>query len=390
MNIGIGKSFSGIFVASIALVTALAVMGDAPRYGAKGTFRTQDLIVDNNATINGSIVSDNPDVTVGQPLVLTPQLSENIIGTLWNSNDMRTDGNLEVGSAGNFCGGLSGTNNVEAAGSFVFCQGSAGTTPNESLYSFLAHTGSAADSQDITISAAGSNGTIILQGSTDVGSNAGQGGVKIESGGPSAIQVWSVDKQGNTSQPGQAIIGGSMISGGSIEATNGFSDVSGEGYFNSDNTYIKDSGYNCGWSTNAPATCTFNDFGFGDTKSQFRNLAIRDGRGHDIIETYGATTHVGLIGTAQSNTNLSACGGGSPSITNTSTDAQGNITEGTTATGCALAFTGTYGVAPTCICSTTTATAVGCSATATTLTIVNGSASGLVVNYHCFGVIGSS
>jgi hypothetical protein len=99
--------------------------------------------------------------------------------------------------------------------------------------------------------------------------------------------------------------------------------------------------------------------------------------------------HVVANGTAQSSGNLSSCGT-SPAILSTSTDDAGTITEGSTATGCVMAFALTFGVAPTCTCAASTAISVGCSATATALTIVNASATGDVIHYTCIGAIGST
>lgn len=89
---------------------------------------------------------------------------------------------------------------------------------------------------------------------------------------------------------------------------------------------------------------------------------------------------------------LTSCGGGSPVLATGSTDTAGQITEGSTATGCVMAFGATYGTgkAPFCTCNATTNITVGCSTTATALTIVNTSASGDVINYRCTGQAGGS
>jgi hypothetical protein len=83
MQVGIGKSFVGVFVASMALVVALVVLHDGSRYEAKGTFRTDNLLVDSTATVgpasstSGHVVV-NGDITLetgtGQPaLFITPR-----------------------------------------------------------------------------------------------------------------------------------------------------------------------------------------------------------------------------------------------------------------------------------------------------------------------------
>lgn len=103
--------------------------------------------------------------------------------------------------------------------------------------------------------------------------------------------------------------------------------------------------------------------------------------------------HLSASGTAQSSTNLTSCGT-TPSILSGSTDAVGEIVEGTTATGCAMAFVATYTVAPVCTCTGETAALaavlVGCHATATTLTVENASASNNKIYYTCSGLSGST
>jgi len=49
--IGIGKSFTGLFVASSVLVIGLAIARREPTYDVKGTFRTENLLVDTNASM---------------------------------------------------------------------------------------------------------------------------------------------------------------------------------------------------------------------------------------------------------------------------------------------------------------------------------------------------
>lgn len=105
--------------------------------------------------------------------------------------------------------------------------------------------------------------------------------------------------------------------------------------------------------------------------------------------------HEASIGTGLSATNLSSCGTGTPAISSGSTDVSGTITEGTTASGCTLAFGVTWTSTPNCVCSAETsagaAVLVGCKApNATTLVIVNAAATGNVVGYRCSGIAGST
>jgi len=82
--IGIGKNFTGLFIASSVLVIGLVIARHGePTHGVRGTFRTQDLVVDSTATIgpasstSGHVVT-NGDITLetgtGQPaLFITPR-----------------------------------------------------------------------------------------------------------------------------------------------------------------------------------------------------------------------------------------------------------------------------------------------------------------------------
>lgn len=120
-------------------------------------------------------------------------------------------------------------------------------------------------------------------------------------------------------------------------------------------------------------------------------LNIQPGGG---VTSIGGRTAIGghlqAIGTALSGSNLSGCGT-SPSISAGSTDQAGTVTEGTTATGCTIAFAATYTNSPFCTCSSGTAgVAVTCTTTATTLVIANASASGDVISYICIGRSGST
>lgn len=83
---------------------------------------------------------------------------------------------------------------------------------------------------------------------------------------------------------------------------------------------------------------------------------------------------------------ISACGGGSPSLSPASTDTHGTVTEGTTATGCTLTFVKAFAFAPSCVISSPAGNAfTSYTTTTTTLTIVNASASGNKYSYICMG-----
>lgn len=83
---------------------------------------------------------------------------------------------------------------------------------------------------------------------------------------------------------------------------------------------------------------------------------------------------------------ISACGGGSPTLSAGSTDLSGIVTEGTTATGCVLTFVKPYAFPPTCVVSSPSGNAfTSYSASTTALTIVNASASGNKYAYVCIG-----
>ncbi len=84
---------------------------------------------------------------------------------------------------------------------------------------------------------------------------------------------------------------------------------------------------------------------------------------------------------------LSGCGGGTPSLASRSSDTSGTVTEGTSATGCVIAFKVNYaGAAPICVVSSPTGNPyTGYTTASGNLTIVNASASGNQYNYLCFG-----
>ena len=95
--------------------------------------------------------------------------------------------------------------------------------------------------------------------------------------------------------------------------------------------------------------------------------------------------------TTQASPGLSSCGTGSPAILSGSTDTAGQVTEGTTTTGCIVTMTRTnYGQAPSCVVSfqsisaiTPPGYAIGFSTGTVTITVTNISGSGLKFNYHC-------
>lgn len=112
-----------------------------------------------------------------------------------------------------------------------------------------------------------------------------------------------------------------------------------------------------------------------------------------VLATSG---HIESLGTTLSNTNLSACGTGTPTMAAGSTDVAGQFTEGTTTSGCTLTFAGTYTRMPWCICTATTSggatTDVDCgkATTSTTMVVANASATGDVITYHCIAQPGST
>lgn len=360
---------------------------------------------------SGSTLADSPLSVVGGILHLNPNQNViNIDGILWSNGDSRTSGNLEAGSdlgdpvAGTDC---NGTGCAALSSRVRFSN-----TNHQVLYSIATAeadegSGSSATNTNIEIDGSGPGGAVIVNG-TGTGSNAGGGGLFVKKGQNSSSTAWGADASGNTTQAGNIVASGGATLGGSLTINSGFADINGSLFASADSVFMESKGYNCDYADNSTQTCTINNLGFGEGQTQFRNLSIRDGKGADVIDvtastkgvefkgaiTLDATTtiaaHFNFSSTAQTATNISACGGGTPAITATSTDSGGTITEGTTATGCTLGFVTTWTVAPFCVCSATTGVAVGCSATATALTIVNTSASGDVINYVCFGARGSS
>ena len=81
---------------------------------------------------------------------------------------------------------------------------------------------------------------------------------------------------------------------------------------------------------------------------------------------------------------LTACGGGTPTITGT--DTAGVITEGTSSAGCTVTFNRAFLAAPYCNANAAAASAMGVSTTTTTMVLAHASASSGVINYICIGL----
>lgn len=121
--IGIGKTFTGVFVASVALVVALVVTHEAPRYEARGTFRTTDLIVDNTAAIRGDIglCTDGTTTCAGIPhLTWHPT-----VVTGGSTGRMSLSGNYEAFTQ------LAATTASVTLVADMFCQGTANATATD-------------------------------------------------------------------------------------------------------------------------------------------------------------------------------------------------------------------------------------------------------------------
>jgi hypothetical protein len=86
---------------------------------------------------------------------------------------------------------------------------------------------------------------------------------------------------------------------------------------------------------------------------------------------------------------LSGCGTGSPAIVGD--DKAGQVTMGTTATGCVITFATPWNTAPFCVVQWqgTPLTAQNYTVSATAITTVQTSTSGNILNYHCLGRIGN-
>lgn len=82
---------------------------------------------------------------------------------------------------------------------------------------------------------------------------------------------------------------------------------------------------------------------------------------------------------------LSACGGGSPTITGT--DMYGTVVTGTTATGCVITFAKAFVAAPTCVVSPASGVLASFSyvLSTTAITITQTSSSGNTITYSCNG-----
>jgi len=114
----------------------------------------------------------------------------------------------------------------------------------------------------------------------------------------------------------------------------------------------------------------------GDQTGSTSNYAIRTGKG---FVSFG--DHIANTGSAPT---LSSCGSGSPALDATASDTGGTVTEGTTATGCTVTFSGTpaYTTAPHCTVSGSVAYTMA-PATTAGFTVANASFSGDTFSYHC-------
>ena len=82
----------------------------------------------------------------------------------------------------------------------------------------------------------------------------------------------------------------------------------------------------------------------------------------------------------------SSCGT-SPAMRSGSTDMAGEVTEGTTATGCTITFATAYTAAPFCVVTSQTGSVVlSYTLSTSAITITHASASSTKINYHCMGV----
>lgn len=107
------------------------------------------------------------------------------------------------------------------------------------------------------------------------------------------------------------------------------------------------------------------------TTTNNNNVLTADGFGH---------VTVGLAAPS-----ISACGT-SPSAAR-GTDVDGEVTEGTTATGCTITFANTYTAAPQCTVSSQAAlTRFAYTISTSAITIAHGSASSTKINWHCGGL----
>jgi hypothetical protein len=100
-----------------------------------------------------------------------------------------------------------------------------------------------------------------------------------------------------------------------------------------------------------------------------------------------STIGTGNVSSAGPTPVLSACGGGSPTITGS--NLSGTVTTGTTATGCVITFTTTFASAPSCVVSPASGVLASFSyvVTASAITVTQTSTSGNTITYVCVGKI---
>ena len=88
--------------------------------------------------------------------------------------------------------------------------------------------------------------------------------------------------------------------------------------------------------------------------------------------------------TSQSAPALTSCGSGSPTVTGS--DFGGQITEGSSATGCILTFKEAFAAAPGCVISSSNAASgLGVTTSTIAMTIVHSSYSSITIGYLCTG-----
>lgn len=128
--------------------------------------------------------------------------------------------------------------------------------------------------------------------------------------------------------------------------------------------------------------------GTGSSSLIFKTADVGASASTDNTRTTKATLdnkgHLGFANTTAPT--VGSCGGGSPAVASGSTDTAGELTEGTTATGCTLTFANSgYTTAPKCVVSAQTQfVAFAYTISTTAITITNTSASGAKVNWICF------
>ncbi len=97
--IGIGKTFTGVFVASTALVVALVVAHEGPRYDVMATFRTTNLIVDSTATI-GPTGGSTGHALINGDMTINTNGQNALFSTFGGANQ-----NIWIGGGGQSFGG---------------------------------------------------------------------------------------------------------------------------------------------------------------------------------------------------------------------------------------------------------------------------------------------